>query len=205
METINGFVAVRLPHLNYLVQGRDVIPRLNNTYYAGMDRQRWADLFDEEYYKGKVPSEVARIGKSLNKEANDFSGLILCRELDTALRLLSYCNRQGNNNELIAVRSPSLDETRGTIKTNHSVEWLGYDFFAWGEWSLISEGLFMHPAHYATWTTRTNEFGLFDDSSWLIEYTSDYEKFVDQDLSEPIAPKESGLERIAIRVGRVSA
>jgi hypothetical protein len=70
---INGFVVVRLPHLNYLVPGRDVIPCIDGLYYAGVDRQRWIDLFDEDYYAKRLPSKMVREASILKTSENDFS------------------------------------------------------------------------------------------------------------------------------------
>jgi hypothetical protein len=200
---INGFIAVRLPHLNYLVPGRDVIPCLDGLYYAGMDRQRWVDLFDEDYYAKRTPQEIAPLASALYATTADFSGLALCQDAQLAWQLLDYCNRGSMNNELIAVRSQSLDGMKGAIETNVNVEWLGFDVFALGEWSLLKEGVFMYPQHYSAWVPRLNQFGLFDDSSWLEEFVSAYDEAVKAGRSEPLAPPESGSERISIKVGLV--
>ena len=201
--SINGFVVARLPHLNYLVREGDAVPCLNGIYYAGIDRQRWSDLFDETFYNKKAPAHINSLAIALKAVNNDFSGIDLCKDEASALTLPDYSNRQSIRNELLAVRSPSLNATKGTIDTETPIEWIGFDFFATGEWSLIAGGLFAHPKRYCAWQTRINRFGLFSDTSLLTEYSSAYIEAADANESEPIAPSSEGLEKIAIEVGRV--
>lgn len=202
---INGFIVVRLPHLNYLVPNRDVIPCVNGIYYAGLDRQMWADIFDEDFYGKKSPTEVDHMAAAVKADGDDFTGINLCRDEVIASKLLAYSNRRSICNELIAVRSPSLAPVKGIIHTNLMVEWIGFDFFAVGEWSLIAGGLFMYPEHYSAWLARINRFGLFDDSSLLTEYARSYEQAVAVGRSEPLAPQSAGYEKIAIEIGMVQA
>jgi hypothetical protein len=201
--TINGLTVVRRPHLNYLVPQRDIIPCVNDVYYAGVDRQRWADVFDEDFYARKSPTQVIRFASSLRARNNDFTGIDLCQDEGTAIEMLDYANRTSNNNELIAVRSSSLTASKGTLESGLPVEWMGFDFVALGDWSLIAAGMFTCPQRYSTWLARANRFGLFDDSSLLAEYVSAYEQAVEAGQSEPIAPSTAGFEKVAIEVGRV--
>jgi hypothetical protein len=200
---INGLVVVRLPHLNYLLPKRDVVPFVKDVYYSGLDRQRWADVFDEDFYTKKSPAEVNRIASAVRADGNDFTGIELCRDAVDASKLLAYSNRRSVDNELIAIRSPSLVPIKGSIRTNLAVEWIGFDFFAMGEWSLIAGGMFMYPGHYSAWLARINCFGLFDNSSLLTEYALVYEQAVAAGRSEPLAPRSSGFKQIAIEIGRV--
>jgi len=201
--TINGLAVVRLPHLNYLVPGRDVVPCLNGIYYAGVDRQRWADVFDEDFYAGRSPIQITRFASSLRPGNNDFTGIELCHDEKMAIQMLDYANRISNSNELIAVRSPSLAAIKGTLESESPVEWIGFDFVALGDWSLIARGMFICPQRYSTLLARANRFGLFDDPSVLAEYMSAYERAVEAGQSEPIAPSSAGFETVSIEVGRV--
>ncbi len=200
---INGLIVVRLPHLNYLVPDRDVIPCVNGVCYSGLDRQRWTDTFDEDFYSKRPPPEITLLASAVKAHGDDFAGIDLCRDDAAGARLLDWSNRNSVCNELIAVRAPLPGPIKGIIKTNLPVEWIGFDFFAIGEWSLIAGGMFMYPEHYASWFARINAFGLFDDSSLLTEYTLAYEHAVAAGRSEPLAPQSSGYRIIAIEIGRV--
>lgn len=205
MNTINRFlVVVRLPHLNHMVPDRDVLPCINGLYYAGVDRQRWIDVFDEDYFAGHVPSNILNLIGKIRNQASDLTGIDLCQRANDALALLNYSNRRTATNELIAVRAPSLDPIKGTIQCDLQFEWLGYDFVRLGEWSLAMAGVFMHPQNYSRWVELLNSSGLFDDRSLLKTYEQNYEKAVEQDCSEPLAPASAGLETVEMRVGRVS-
>jgi len=198
---INGFLVVRLPAMNFLVPGRDVVPSINGVYYAGVDRNRWADVMDMEYYEGRIPRNIKKDVSLL--KSTDFTGLDLCRDATVASRLLTYSNRSAIRNELIVVRSQSLAATKGYVEIEASVEWIGFDYFALGEWSLISHGLFVYPDEYPEWRTRINRFGLFDDPSLLTAYSLAYEQAAARQHSEPTAPKSSGLDIISMEIGRV--
>jgi hypothetical protein len=203
--TINGLVVVRLPHLNYLVPERDTVPCIDGIYYTGIDRQRWADVFDEDFYAKSIPEEIAGMARIVRAKPSDFTGIDLCQDLTVASRLLAYSNRKATRNELIAVRSPSLKDIKGEVDLGLNVEWVGFDFLALGEWSLILGGLFTHPEHYSAWTGRLNSFGLFNKASLLAEYSLAYDQAVAAEQSEPLAPDAAGYRRIAIEIGQVQA
>jgi hypothetical protein len=202
--TINGFAVVRLPNLNYLVPERDVIPFANGIYYAGVDRQRWADVFDEDFYAKTAPAEIIRLASTMRYENNDFTGIDLCQDEQVALHLLTYANRKSNANELIALRSRELDAFKGTVETELHIHWIGFDFVSLGEWSLIAGGIFVCLESYSKWLDSVNRFGLFDDPSLLHEYVLAYEQSVAAEQSEPLAPPSADFARIAIEVGVVS-
>jgi hypothetical protein len=198
---ITGLIAVRLPHLNFLDPGRDVVPCINGIYYAGVDRQRWVDVFDDEFYAKKSPAEIVRLAQAM-KRRNDCTGIDVCQDIDAASKLLGYSNRRSIDNELIVVRSPFLNAKFGSIEIDREVEWIGFDFVGEREWSLIGSGLFMSPQHYSKWLPLINQNGLFDDSSLLAEYARAYEQAVEAGHSEPLANQSVGFEKIAIEVGR---
>jgi hypothetical protein len=201
--TIAGLVVVRLPSLNYLVAGRDRIPVINGIYYSGVERQRWADVFDEEFYSKRSPEGVWLLARALKDSSRDFSGIDVSQDEKVASKLLEYSNRNGIANELIALRSPELEAVKGTVTSDLSMDWMGYDFVAFGEWSLIEAGLFRHPEYYSGWLPKLNQYGLFDDPDLLADYGATYERAAAEGRSEPIAPKSAGLGILAIEVGRV--
>lgn len=200
---INGFLVVRLPHLNYIVPGRDMVPCLGDICYAGVDRQKWLDVFDPDFFEGNAPEDVMVLGRAIKADSHDFTGIDVCRNWSDAVSLLRYSNRNSTRNELIAIRSPALNPFKDTIEIDLSIEWLGHDFVRLGEWSLIAGGLFMHPQFYRIWLSRINGFGLFPDISLLSDYASTYEEAVAQGWSEPLGPAASSLGTVAIEVGRI--
>jgi hypothetical protein len=82
---INGFAVVRLPHLNYLVPERDVIPFANGIYYAGVDRQRWASLLDE-YVLAYEQSVAAEQSEPLAPPSADFARIRTAIEVGVVSR-----------------------------------------------------------------------------------------------------------------------
>ena len=201
---ITGLIVVRLPHLNYLVEGRDRIPVLNGLYYSGVDRQRWSDVFDEDFYSKRIPEGLQRLACAVRDSSHDFTGIDLCQDIDAARNLLQYSNRKVDANELIAVRSPQLKKIKGVVNIDFSAEWMGYDFVAAGEWSLIAAGVFRDPGYYSSWIPKLNRYGLFDDPALCSDYVSAYERAVAEGKSEPIAPESAGLGKLAVQVGRVA-
>lgn len=200
---INGFLVVRLPHLNYIVPGRDLVPCLGDICYAGVDRQKWLDVFDQDFFEGNAPEDVMVLGHAIKAGTHDFTGIDVCRDWSKATRLLQYSNRNSPSNELIAIRSPALNPFKDTMEIDLPIEWLGHDFVRLGEWSLIAGGLFMDSQFYHMWLSRINGFGLFSDASLLSDYALTYEAASAQGCSEPLGPATSSLGTVAIEVGRI--
>lgn len=205
---MNGLIVVRLPQFNY----RDIlgsrptrtrIPVVGNIFYCGIDRQPWADVLDLDYFAKRTPQTIVQLAKEINNKNDDVTGIEVCQDIAVAHELLSYSNRHMNNNELVAVRATALNDFKGTMDTMLRVEWIGFDFVALGEWSLIANGMFMYPEDYSAWFERINRFGLFDDAALLRDYALAYEEAVKADRSEPLAPSSAGIKIAAIEVGRV--
>jgi len=201
MVTAAGYLVVRLPNFDYLVDKRENIAPINGVYYAGVKRQAWADVFDEAYYRRNVelPPDIRRLAEALKRDNSDSTGIDVCKNEDMALSLLEYSNRGENANELIVVRSPFLEKIKGSVDISKPVDWLGFDCVALGEWSLIAEGVFAKTDYYREWIGRLNKFGLFDDPALVPAYAEAYESAVLQNISEPLGRGP----RIAIEVGRL--
>jgi hypothetical protein len=202
--TFAGFVVVRRPEFNYLVPGREVVPRIGDVYYRGVDRQRWIDVFDEDFYSNRTPEDVRMLGTTLRNSNRDFTGIDLCRDEEAASKLLAYSNRSAPSNELIVVRCPELENVNGASKINCTVDWMGYDVVAIGEWSLIAEGVFRNPEYFSKWLPRINPFGLLTDPAAIAEYISTYESAIATGQAEPVAPKSAGLGISPIEIGTIA-
>ena len=168
------------------------MPRLDTVVYSGVDRQRWADVFDEDFYSQNIPDELRTLGSGMRTSTLNVIGLDLCKSAESAQKMLEYSNRKRNANELIVVRSGELPSIE-TIEMDYSGDWLGCDVFALGEWSLIAEGVFRRPASFAPWQGRLNSSGLMPDPRLVPEYLSAYATSVAQGQAEPIAPESAGF------------
>ena len=176
---VNGFLVVRLPHLNRDQAGRGVYPAqppvLGTIHYGGIDRMPWFDI-DEDLYAGVLPANI-RQARQLIEEGNndDFTGIKLCKDLDTALALLKHSNRLEAANELIVIRSEKLTEIKGAIDFDMSkVSWIGYDVLILGDFSLLREGLFTLPSSFPGWEELLNQSGLFSSRALFDEYVRAY-------------------------------
>lgn len=198
---MNGFAVVRLPNLNYVDERRQACPVIGDVYYSGIKRLPWTDVFDEDFYRHRMPEKIRDLTVGITSK--DFSGIDLCQNLRAAQELLHYSNRNSVANELVVVRSDALNVVKGCIEVEQSVEWMGFDFVALGEWSLIEAGLFRHQDYYENWLPLVNRFGLFDDPLLLSDYVATYQEAAAIAKSEPIAPSGEGFGQLAIEVGRL--
>src|SRR5262245_57542525 len=121
MERICGFVVVRKPEH---VKAAMLTPNmwLGDKPYRGVDRLRWADL-DVAYYDGRLPSDVSPIQQQLHRDTADFSGLKLLTDYQKA----EARGFSGEKSEIIAVWSPYLEDTKGTIPCDINLRYLGLD------------------------------------------------------------------------------
>jgi hypothetical protein len=201
---INGYLVVRKslenfdsretgPHLNHA-------PRIGELVYMGVDRMPWADVSDA-FYSKRLPEALSKHFRVLQENKDDLSGLNLTCDIDVGLEMLRYANRVEQKNEIIAVRSRQLSEIQGSLQTNAEIEWLGYDVFVFGGWSLLKDGVFLKPLIFRGWERRLNDYGLLPNENLLSGYLCDYESAVKKDEVEEIPHKESVIE--AIEVGRI--
>lgn len=195
---------VRLPSENEVVPSAQVLPGVNGILYAGIDRCAWDDLYDEAYYMGKAPPEVASIAKGMQDDCVDFSGIKLVRDFNVTRGLLEYSNRTAARNEIIAIRSEQLDEAKGNFDTGVAIEWLGIDVVSEGEWSLVAGGLFAAAEHFQPWIRRVNRSGLFDTPQAASEYERAYQTAVALGHAEELAAPSAGFRILQVQVGRVA-
>ena len=200
---IHGFLVVRLPIFNFLVSERDKFPRLGEIEYHGVDRHPWNDIFDDAYYDGKLEGELKNSIDLLRKRQLTSMSIDICRDEREAKYFLEYSNRTNKINELIAIRIHGNCNYNSHIYTSLDVEWIGFDFFSTGEWSLIANGLFLYSKYYGHWTSVVNKYGLFDDENLLPEFADFYDGAAREGFSEPVAPDSAGLTKIAIEIGKI--
>src|SRR5205809_13260 len=92
-DRVNGFMVVRVPHLNRDLEGRGAFPEtapcLAETCYGGIDRMPWFEI-DELWYKGVLPEDIAQVRDLIQKANADFSDIYLCGDLELSITLLEY-------------------------------------------------------------------------------------------------------------------
>ncbi|HAF16533.1 MAG TPA: hypothetical protein DCK93_13015 [Blastocatellia bacterium] len=204
---VNGFLVVRLPHLNRDQAGRGVYPAqppvLGTIHYGGIDRMPWFDI-DEELYAGVLPANIGQARQLIEEDNNDdFTGIKLCKDLDTAFTLLEYSNRLEAANEVIVIRSEKLTQIKGAIDFDMSkVSWIGYDVVVLGDLSLLREGLFTLPASFPRWEERLNESGLFSSRALFDEYVAAYKAVSVKGAIEQL-PDDTAYGIDMVEIGRL--
>lgn len=202
-EEICGLMVVRHPveniYPNTSICRIIDTPSFGNIYYGGVDRMPWFDI-DELYYEGKLPNHLERRWEQLRgKFSSNFTGLILVRSLKD-IRLL-YQELNPNlitKNEIIALYSSKLKEIIGTYQTTLNLQWLGVDPKCLGEWSLLSEGLFLFPNKFPFLVDYINESGLFNDEGICQRYVELYLKLAARNEVEEIGLEPYGIDYIKI-------
>lgn len=192
--------------MNYDPSGRGAYsqfpPCINEICYGGIDRMEWFDI-DEEFHKRDLPSAMEQKRQFILDQNNDFSGINVCHDLDTAIELLNYSNRLGVINELIVIQSSMLDQIKGTIELDDSlITWLGFDVVAIGYFSLLREGLFAHSSYFKEWHKLLNNHGLFSSEKIGYEYEKAYEIASQNDIVEEI-PSHNLYGIDCIRIGHI--
>lgn len=201
-DGICGFLIVRIPALNYDLQGRGVFsataPQLGETYYGGIFRMPWFDI-EEAYYNRTIEPVVRDTWEQVKAANQDFSGFAVCREFEAAKFLLQYSNRRTVQYEMIAIRSPRLFDLKGRSDfPASSIHWLGHDIVSLGHWSLLREGLFFAPSYFQAWTDRLTVDGLLDNSVSLEGFADDYQMAAKRRAVEELPPPVYGFDRVEI-------
>ena len=151
-----------------------------------------------------MPEKIRQLAEPLGR-SDDFTGIDICQNEDTAFKLLEYSNRLEARNELIVIRSQRLQEIKRlkAITTSQHIEWMGFDCIAIGDWSLIEAGIFRSPDYYRSWRSKINKYGLFDDAAYIPTYAAAYEEAVAKGISEPLAKESNIFFKIAVEVGKI--
>lgn len=176
-------------------------PSYQDIFYGGVDRMEWFDV-DEDYYAGSLPQEINAIRETIKKACADFTGIKICSNLQSAIKLLDYSNRIQTRNEIIAVSSPTLIKLKGSLNIDSShIHWLGYDVICLGHWSLLCDGLFARPGAFERWLPSLNKHGLFSSDTVVEDYNRDYRQAALHGLVEELPQGIYATE--GVRVGRV--
>lgn len=193
-----GFLVVRLPDnpIDTVTECRH-----RGIPYCGLDRSPWWDI-ENDYYSGQLPKPLCCGFETIQRQCQDFSGVAVSRDYELARQFMLYSNTKGKRNEVIAIHSTILEKAKGTTSTDVRINWLGFDAFALGEWSLIKEGLFAKPKLFPGWEKRINAHGLLANEYATQQLTEHYEHLCCRGLVEDLSPV-SVIDRIL--VGRIVA
>jgi hypothetical protein len=199
-----GYQVLRKPHWNYdqLARGAfDAQPRqVGGLYYGGLDRMGWFDL-DEHLHTGDLPSKYVSFRESLNDENRDFTGLYVCKSYKATAEVLSYIKSvDGDRNEIVSIYSELLEQIKGesAIHEHPDVQLLGYDFVVVGGWSLLYDGLFLEPNHFAHGIPMLNLQGLFSERLDLDDYFRFYNDAALLGLVEPMPTGNELVDAVAV-------
>jgi len=202
---IYGFIVLRKPFFNYDEKGRGAFsphaPRIGDLYYAGIDRMPWFEV-EESYYSNELPTELVLLRKELKTLKLDCSDFELMPDINKAVKLLEYSNKDKELNELIAVCS-KRGNIRPPISDPPRIDWLGVDVYCHGYGSLIREGIFTKLDLFSDYIHKLNINGLFGlDSEFIDSYTDTYIKLAYEKNLEPI--DDEAMEYLDIvTLGRV--
>lgn len=192
-----GFLVVRLPDspVSTIPEWR----RIHGIPYCGLDRSPWWDI-ERAYYSNTLPEPLRSYFEDIQADCRDFSGLAVSRDYELAVELLRYSNTPVKRNEIIAVHSTMLEKAKGKTRGKDHIQWMGYDAFALGEWSLLKEGLFARPTLFPGWEHRINSHGLLSTGLTAQHLTEHYENLSFRGLVEDLSPVAI-IDRV--RIGRV--
>ncbi len=184
-----GYLVVRKPMENFHLAPNGVWPKqpphIGSIYYGGVVRMPWCDIgFD--LYDGKLPRDLKSLYQTKVLQGGNID---VCPVLDVAEQFLEYCNRERSKCELIAVYSQTLASMKGIVAGNgSSLEHRGWEPFQIGGGSLLDQGVFAAPEHFATWHKRLNANGLLESADDCLLYTSEYQRLVETKVLEELLP-----------------
>jgi hypothetical protein len=200
-EELCGFIVVRTPETGERKILNKISIKNEVVFYRGLDRQRWEDVEHAYYLKTLHPS-VQHAFKVIEENNNDFTTLKVTNDLDTAIALCDFSNKKEKHSEVIAIRSQTLSEIKGSFSAFCAVDWIGYDVFYLGGWSLVQSGIFSRPDQFTSWFEKINQYGLFDNTRDGKSYIDDYLNQSSKNIVEDIPDNPFGID--VIEVGLVN-
>lgn len=173
---ICGYTIVRLPSKILSPNAPRYSIMLSNgesIFYHGLDRLAWEEL-DEQHYAKELPDDLERIWLLKNLSGEDLTGIEILTDYRYAQKALDYSNERSCADELIVVYSDYLQRVKGMLQSIKRIQWLGYDIFPIGEFSIILAGIFQTPKHFDPFISQLNAFGIFDNEEIAQQYYEHY-------------------------------
>ncbi|MBX3299467.1 MAG: hypothetical protein KF736_08390 [Acidobacteria bacterium] len=101
---------------------------------------------------------------------------------------------------MIAIASDELNLKGSSDVGDETVDWIGYEPFLPGYWSLLCEGLFSVPLHALKLDFMLNEYGMFSTPSEARNYSRFY---FEQSIKGTFEELPTSIDNVIIvRVGR---
>jgi hypothetical protein len=163
---------------------------------------QWFDI-ETNKYSDAPDEDIQKLYAEIRRSARDLTGINLSQDLGAVIRLLEFSNRSGEKNEICAIRSSTLFNLKGKIKSDQlPLSWLGFDIVSLGHWSLLEAGVYQNSPSLINWGNRLNQNGLFDSPVGMSNYVSDYNRAAQIGEVEELPDDVYGIE--AIEVARVA-
>ncbi len=205
MNNICGYVVLRKPMHNFYGADRSAFfkkpPCIGDIYYSGIDRMAWFDL-DEDHYSGILPCEFIELRDEIEEKNQDFTDIKLLGDLDKTKRILEFCNRHQDRNEICVVFSENLAKQKKVVIGCSNVMWLGNDVYCHGYGSILAQGLFAKPDLFPEFIGQLNTNGLFNLDSYI---TNKYiERYIEMSKLHNLEQIDDVIDQIdIIAVGRL--
>lgn len=177
MGGISGFLVVRKPEHAY---GVNFAPnmRIGALTYRGIERLPWED-FSLSCFSGGLPNSLLPAWKELEQSGSELCGLKLLKRFGDAARVWEHWR---DINEILAIRA-SLSDANAEVGLNY----LGIDCFVLGEWSVLLDGPYARPEHFAEIIKRLNCNGLLASEKDSVELFDRYVELAKTEVVEPLA------------------
>ncbi|MDJ1470406.1 hypothetical protein [Xanthocytophaga flava] len=201
--SIAGYLMVRKPTHDYDPNYVTSLPLnpVRGIHYHGMQRMEWYDV-DTYFLEKRLPEKfMAKYEEIIQSEYfNLFVDLATTKE-DVFL-FMNLDEEIPIKNEVIVLSSPTLNAIYSEVLVSEDlVEWLGYDIWTLGGWSLIRHAIFENRQLCLLENNPINEFGLFDTSESMVQFVQEYNALGSSDKVDPLI---DGMPVEAIRVGRLT-
>ncbi len=177
MDKVCGYVIVRKPewcreeisHMKLILEP----PQVGQIFYSGVDRMMWED-FDAAHYQGSLPQELEIHWKDIYSSRPHDSPFMLSHDRNIVNKILKYCNRHTEMNEIIVLRSDRLGEIYGSISAPSNLCPLGTDIYVSGYGSMVREGIFRSEEIFDDFVEKLNKHGLLNDKDNIDKYVRFY-------------------------------
>lgn len=187
MNGISGYAVVRKPAWNLEeIPHKDLIlpaPRIGSIYYGGIDRMLWEDA-DVLHHAGSLSNEMELIWQELRRIRGEQQGFRTLKNRSKAEKVLRYINDTDEKNEMIYVKSGSLDTEISEEENIKDLEFLGMDIYRNGIGSMIREGIFSNEDIFSKYLNNLNPNGLFSEletvERYKLFYKSESESKIDK-------------------------
>ncbi len=203
-RVVCGYLIVRRPEANFdearktVSEHQPSVPNINGKYYSGVDRMPWADI-TEKYYARALPEQLEKTWEEVQRFNGAYQDICITPDIQWAIQLLEYSNREGSRNELLAIYSPALEKIKGVCPAVSNILWLGIDIDCPGFGSQIVQGIFKVPKVFPEFLDLLNSKGLFEEDGPIIDqYIQAYFEREQEANLEPMSDVAMNIDRVHV-------